>query len=222
METNQDNDAPWAKLRVAVKMAREHCQVWVDGSYYSEKKHKAGTAAIIQGPDPKDDIALVQAFNITKLDIRDSKHAELWAATLALEQMKNFNVERLTTDCPFVEKRIMEMRKGTLDEEKYNGQLFDRLRAALGHQPDMELRRVRRDDERIPLADGFAKSAAKNRTDSFSARTKMVQAPCIYHKINERGNIARSTFFYHPDAPADGVYADFDDDAEHEPSELGL
>ena len=222
METNQDDEAPWAKLRVAVKMAREQCQIWVDGSYYSDQKHKAGTAAIIQGPGLKDDIALVQAFNITQLEIRDSKHAELWAATLALEQMKNFNVERLTTDCPFVEKRIMEMRKGKLDGGKYNGQLFDRLRAALDHQPEMELRRVRRDDERIPLADGFAKSAAKNRTQSFSARTEMVQAPCIFHKLNARGNIERSTFVYHPDAPADGIYAELDDDMDQEHSDLSM
>ncbi len=197
-------------------MARKSCQVWVDGSYYSEKKHIAGTGAIVQGPDDDDEVALVQAFNITKFKIRDSKHAELWAATLALEQLKNFNIEKLTSDCPFVERRINDIREGTLDEDKYQGELFDRLKAALANQENMKVNRVRRDVGNIPLADGFAKSAAKNRTQDFSAKVKKVQAPCVFHAMNKRGRIARSTFFYHPEAPADGIYEDFNDDMEHD------
>ncbi|MGH1404037.1 MAG: hypothetical protein ACRBDL_07315 [Alphaproteobacteria bacterium] len=74
-------------------------RAWVDASFLNKDAQKAGTGAVITSTYDETDILFTMAFNITKLDLNDSKIAELWAATLVLEQLSKFQIKQLTYDC---------------------------------------------------------------------------------------------------------------------------
>lgn len=202
MKIIPDEDANRPELRLAIRMSREGCRIWTDGSFFGEDKNKAGGAAVVESTTKgAGGIAFVQAFNFTDLGLTDSHYAELWSATLALEQMKNFNVEKIISDCPFVEKSIRDIKAGKTGHERYEQDIFKRLADAIANQDDLHVERVRRKEQRIPVANKFARAAAKYKLAHFPDHVENVEAPCLLHRLNERGNITQTTFF--DNEPAD-------------------
>ncbi len=200
MEIKQSRENTKPRLQLAIHMARKNCNVFVDSSFSQKSEHRAGAGSIITNPKRHNNIALIQAFNMSNMNIDDSKHAELWGATLILEQLKNFNVQKLTFDCSFVKSRILDVLNNKLNEEKYNGDLFDRLRGAVANQNDMALCHVDRKETHIKLVDSFSRVATKKQNvDRISAIVDQHGAPFILHHMNDEGYIARTMFFDAPD-----------------------
>lgn len=207
MQITPDENADRPELRLAIKMSREGCRIWTDGSFFGQDKNKAGGAAVVESTTKgTGGVAFIQAFNFTEVGLTDSHYAELWSATLALEQMKNFNVEKIVSDCPFVEKAIRDIKSGRTGHERYEQDIFKRLEQAIANQDDLHVERVRRKEQRIPVANKFARAAAKYKLVHFPNHVENVDAPCLLHRLNERGNITQTTFFDNEpdDSPAVG------------------
>ncbi len=191
---NQKQEKP--KLQLAIHMARRNCEVSVDASYSNKSQHKAGAGAIITNPKRQNEMTLIQAFDMAQMDIQDSKYAELWGALLILEQLKNFNITKLTFDCSFIKSRLLDVMNGTLNEDKYQDPIFDRLKNAAANQNDMDLNHVPRNDENIKLVDRFSRVATrKNNADSISSIVTQYDAPFILHRMSNKGHIAQTTFY---------------------------
>ncbi len=184
--------------RMSVNMARDNCRVWIDGSFYSGENAKSGSAAVVMAPKDKEErVAFIQAFNLTRLNLQKSTNAELWGATLALEQMKNFNVTELITDCGYVRDKVERIMNNTLENEYYEDELFTRLRDAIANQDDLHISQVKRSQQKIPLADKFAKAAAKENFNKISKHLAKTDTPCLFHTVSETGRIKRTTLIEH-------------------------
>ncbi len=174
----------------------EACDVWVDGSYFMDDNKKSGTGGVVTVANDPENVVLILAFNLTQMNISDSQVAELWAATLALERLKNANIARLTYDCSYTGSRIEEIKSGAdIVREKTaqrilgNPNLFRLLKHILKSHEDMELRRVDRSLELIPLSDKFSRYAAKDSEFNMRNRANEVGAPCIYRTLTENGQV---------------------------------
>ncbi len=202
---------------MSISLARSNCKIWVDGSYYDTNKPKSGSAAVVLSPDDKEQrIAFIQAFNLTRANLRKSTDAELWGATLALEQMKNFNVTELITDCGFVKGKITSIMDDTLDPEQYRDQLYARLRDAIANQDDLHITQVKRSEQKIPIADKFAKAAAKEDFQKIAKHLPKVDAPCLFHHVSKQGRIKNTTLIQHLDQDIANDLDDFDGYKDHE------
>ncbi|MGH1404038.1 MAG: hypothetical protein ACRBDL_07320 [Alphaproteobacteria bacterium] len=65
--------------------------------------------------------------------------------------------------------------------------------------PNLEIERVDRKEEHIPLADKFSRYAAKNNTMNITNKTEQIGVPCLYYTLSEEGEVERSTFVHAPD-----------------------
>ncbi len=204
MEIKQSWENKKPRLQLAIHMARKNCNVFVDSSFAQKSEHEAGAGSIITNPKRHNNIALIQAFNMSNMNINDSKHAELWGATLILEQLKNFKVQKLTFDCSFVKSRILDVLNDRLNTDKYSGELFDRLRGAVANQNDMDLCHVDRKNTHIKLVDSFSRVATKRQNaNRISKIVDQHGAPFILHRMNDEGYIDQTTFF-NAREPVDG------------------
>ncbi|MBL4803785.1 MAG: hypothetical protein JKY71_02880 [Alphaproteobacteria bacterium] len=133
-------------------------EVWTDGSYL-DGEGVAGGAAIICNADGK--LQSTMSFEFNHLPMPVSDFAELWAAAKTLNALKPGSVGRLTTDCPAVKGAIMDIRNGKGMNEAYPQNLRDSLMSGVAAHPHMAVDKVTRGQGKIPLADQFAKAAAR-------------------------------------------------------------
>lgn len=195
MQVIHDDTSTFDQQRVAISLARTSCKLWVDGSYYSADGHKAGAAVVVKPnlDTQEKQFAFIQAFNLTRMNLKKSTEIELWGATLALEQMKNFQVTEIVTDSQYARDRIEEVLEGRSDSTKHSGDLFDRLKAAISNQDDLHVSWVKRDKESIPVADKFAKAAAKKDIEKIAKHLNGNRSPCMFHVVSKKGNIKRTS-----------------------------
>ncbi len=133
-------------------------EVWTDGSLL-DTEGVAGGAAIICDSDGK--LQRTMSFEFNHLPIPESDYAELWAAAKTLNALKPGTIGRLTTDCPSVKSAIMNIRGGKGMSEAYPQNLRDALMVGVAAHPTMAVDKVTRGVGKIPLADQFAKAAAR-------------------------------------------------------------
>lgn len=176
--------------------------LWVDGSFLDKNRNKAGTGAVITRADDADlNPVFSFAFNISSLRIRKSKHTELWAATLAMEQLEGFTINKLTFDSPITGNRIEGIRTGDVNYKRLYAEwretpdLYLRLKAALQDRDDMGIAHVNRKTELMPVADQFSRISANRRIARIFSTAHDNDVPCAYHILNREGNI-RQSFFY--------------------------
>ena len=204
MEIKNSTTAGKPKLELAVNMARKKCHVFVDTSFAQKGEHKSGAGAIVTNPKRQEDITLIQAFDMADMDIDNSRHAELWGTTLILENLRNFNIEKLTFDCSYIGARIQDIMDDTLNEEKYNSALFERLRVAVKHQESMSLNCVERSDPHISLVDSFSRVATSDiASDQACVIAQQHHAPFLLFHMNSSAHIDRTTIFEAPE-PIEG------------------
>ncbi len=133
-------------------------EVWTDGSLL-DGEGVAGGAAIICNSDGK--LQRTMSFEFNHLPIPISDFAELWAAAKTLNALSPGSIGRLTTDCPAVKGAIMDIRGGKGINEAYPQNLREALISGVAAHPTMAVDRVTRGQGKIPLADQFAKAAAR-------------------------------------------------------------
>ena len=146
-------------------------ELWTDGSFF-DQTGAAGGAGIYTNSDGKRPSVLCWTFNNSEFDISLSGEAELWAATIALENAEPQNVGMLYSDCPFVHSRINDIRAGTLNRRRYDSELYARLEKALSRQPQMATKWVKRDVRFLPIANAFAQSAAQEDIEEMNTQMR--------------------------------------------------
>lgn len=177
--------------------------IWVDGSYLDKDRNKAGTGVIVSESHDRTPL-FSMGYNISSLKIRKSKYPELWAATLALEDLGDLSIDRIVCDSPVTKHRIKNIRDGigtAKGFERFRAEyeevpeLFDRLRAALNRHPDIKVKHVSRKKENIPHSDHLSRNAAKRRLARIFSGAHDLDIPCLYKIVNQDGE-PRQVFFY--------------------------
>lgn len=181
--------------------------LFVDGSFLDKNRNKAGVGVIVTPSKDiadyvvKDDISLILGYNISSLKIRASKYTELWAATLALEDLKDFKINRLVFDSPVTEDRITSFRDQVYNYERIlpefleSVELYDRLMGVVDLHPDVELQHLKRERAHMPDADKASRVSATRRIARIFSMANERDAPCIYKILNQDGDV-RSISFY--------------------------
>jgi ribonuclease HI len=161
------------------RLRRGLSDIWMDGSYL-EAENKAGAAAVICSA--KGHKQRIISFELSHLPVRISADAELWAAIHILESQPAGAIGRLNADCTTVTNRIERLRKGEGGKFNDNPIIIERLDAAIKAHPHMALHQVKRNTGHIPLADRFAKFAAKGGGDTKLEKLKRVVRglPCAF------------------------------------------
>lgn len=170
--------------------------LFVDGSFHEKKRNKAGVGIIltpskdISEHTVKDDISLILGYNISALKIRASKYTELWAATLALEDLKDFKINRLVFDSPVTEDRITSFREHVYNLERMLPELYEvpglykRLYGVLDEHPDLMLQHLKRNKAHMPDADKVSRVSATRRIARIFSTANERNAPCVYKILN--------------------------------------
>ncbi|MGE4314098.1 MAG: hypothetical protein AB7E85_07500 [Pseudobdellovibrionaceae bacterium] len=146
-------------------------EVWCDGSFIHDKGLK-GAAAVYTNSEGKNPRVSCWTLNDAFFVVSESGAAELWAATLALENAPACKVGILNSDCPTVGSVIEKIRGGRLNPIRHSGPLFDRLADALKIQPQMAFRHVTRNVGKIPVANAFAQGAAYEDEKALDAASR--------------------------------------------------
>lgn len=141
-------------------------EIWCDGSFI-HNKGLAGASAVYTDSDGKKPHVKCWSLNDAFFGVADSGIAELWAATLALENAPAQKVGMLHSDCPTVGSIMLKIAEGRLNPARHSGPLFDRLEAAMKTQPDLAYRHVTRNVGKIPVANAFAQGAAYENEDDL-------------------------------------------------------
>ncbi len=182
-------------------LPNKYYSAWVDGSYLDKNRNKAGVGIIITPSDAPKEPVLALAYNLSNLKIRQSKYTELWAATLAMEEMKDFKLKSLTFDSPITQHRIQGLRDNDFNEERVYKewdefpQLYERLSKIIGHHPDMELRHRKRSKEHMPDADKFSRISATRRIARVFSHANQMDIPCLYNIVGENGKVRDIRFY---------------------------
>ncbi len=185
----------------AIRLEDKPYRVWVDGSYLDKNRNKAGVGIIVtQADDPKTPI-LALAYNLSNLKIRQSKYTELWAATLAMEDLKDFEIKSLTFDSPITLHRIQGFRDNDFNEDRVFKEwdefpeLYKRLSQIIDAHPDMELRHRKRNKEHMPDADKFSRISATRRIARVFSHANEMDIPCLYNIVGENGKVRDIRFY---------------------------
>ncbi len=147
-----------SKRQQAVNAKRGLKELWIDGSFF-DQEGLAGGAAILCDKDGK--IQTTYSYELNHLSIDISALSELWTAAYILKEMPSDSVGRLSSDCPAVIGAVNKIRAGKGLSEAYPLELRDLLSSGVRSQPNMALNKVTREQGKIPLADKFAKAAAR-------------------------------------------------------------
>lgn len=177
--------------------------IWVDGSFLDKDRNKAGLGVIVSKSDDQTPLLAI-AYNISSLKIRKSKYTELWAASLALSDLKDLDIDTLVCDSPVTKTRIKNIREGIstkrgferlTQEIEETPELLDNLQKALIHHPDIHIKHVSRKKENMPHADHFSRYAAKRRLARIFSTANDLDIPCLYKIVNRDGE-PRQTYFF--------------------------
>lgn len=178
-------------------------QIWVDGSYLDKDRNKAGIGVIVSEKDNKTPLFAL-AYNISNLKIRKSKYTELWAASLAMTDLKDLNIQKITCDSPITKHRIRNIREGittALGQERQDlekdetPELLKHLKRALSHHPGIHVSHVNRKTDNIPHSDRFSRNAAKRRLARIFSSAHELDVPCLYKIVNQDGEHRQAYFF---------------------------
>ena len=134
-------------------------ELWVDGSFF-DQDGLAGGGAVLCDFDGK--ILSTLSFELNHLGITDSLQSELWTAVSALQKIQPESIGRIVCDNQIAVSAMEKIRTGKALKAGMDESLKAMLSRTVLSQPHMEIsRNMTRGQGKIPLADGFAKAAAR-------------------------------------------------------------
>lgn len=139
-------------------------ELWVDGCFLDQEGLAGGGAVIC---DFGGNILSTMSFDLNCLNITESVQSEFWTAISALQNMQTENLGRIICDNQQVVKAMERIRTGGALKFGLDERIKQDLSQAVLEQPQMMIVRIAdgknrpRNQGKTPIADGFAKAAAK-------------------------------------------------------------